>query len=395
MSNDSFDKETKKKLCFINKYNLYFYKGDYSSKNIEVSYDIIKIAKWIFRKFIGKFPDCRKINMTMQDKVAQLETSKSINKDKYPYVIRLSTQNRGKLITLPIERNKYFDKFNGNLKTSTEFIFEDDKLTYIKLTKELKKKRRKSKKKRINYTLSIDIGLNNLISTNNGQLFGIRYLRNLKRLDKNLIILVNKLKEKHGKYVKLSKFEEYNRLVSRIGDYTKNEVNRIINRLYLKHKPTKINVEELNFKNSNLSRRLNRLLSRFGLGSITSKLKSLEEIGVEITYIDSAYTSLTCNVCGYVDKDNRKKQEEFKCKCCGLKQHADVNAARTIDKFSKRFGTKIFYGKKGREDKLKLIIEDFINFGSQFWMNNESVIQTINRSKYGLLFQDKIKSRLT
>jgi putative transposase len=388
LKHDGFDDDMKMKLCFINKYNLYFYKGDYISKNIEVSSEIIKISKWIFKKFIGKFPNFNNINMVMQDKVAQLELSKNIDKDIFPYVIRLSTHVKGSLIVLPLKRNKYFDKFKGDIKTSTEFIFNNNKLTHIKLTKNIGLNK---DIKLNNYTLSIDIGLNNLISTNNGELFGIRFLRQLKRLDKNLIELVNKLKKDGGKYIKLSKFKEYNNLVNRIKDYTKNEVNRIINKLYFRYKPTSINVEELNFQNSKLSKRLNRLLSKFGLGSIYNKLKSLEIFGVKINYIDAAYSSLTCNNCGYVDKNNRKIQEEFKCKCCGLKQHADVNSARTLDKFSKRFGDKIFWGKIGREDKLKLIINDFIVFGKKFWMNNESVIQAISKSKYSLLFRDKIR----
>ena len=395
LNHNGFDDETKKKLCFINKYNLYYYKGDYISTNIQVNSDIIKIAKWIFKKFIGEFPNCNNINMVMQNKVAQLEESKYINKEKYPYIIRLSTHNKGKLIDLPLCKNTYFNKTTGILKTSTEFIFKNNKLIYIKLSKDIKNNILNKNLLPIDgKTLSIDIGLNNLISTNYGELTGMRFLRQLKRLDSNLIKLINNLKLKHGKNVKLCKIEEYNNLVKRIKSYTKNEVNRIINKLYIRHKPKVINVEELNFQHSNLSKRLNRLLSKFGLGVITNKLKSLESYGVIINYVDASYSSLTCNVCGYVDKKNRLKQSEFKCKCCGLKQHADINSTRTLENFSKRFGEKIFYGKMGRNSKLKLLIEDFIVFGKQFWVNNESVIQTLKNNNYYLMFRDEIKLKI-
>lgn len=36
-----------------------------------------------------------------------------------------------------------------------------------------------------------------------------------------------------------------------------------------------------------------------------------------------------CN-CHYVDKNNRKTQEKFICKCCDKKLNADVNASRNI-----------------------------------------------------------------
>jgi hypothetical protein len=48
----------------------------------------------------------------------------------------------------------------------------------------------------------------------------------------------------------------------------------------------------------------------------------------------------------------------------------------------------------GRNSKLKLLIEDFIVFGKQFWMNNESVIQTLKNNNYYLMFQDEIKLKV-
>ncbi|MDN0072017.1 transposase [Bacteroides caecigallinarum] len=55
--------------------------------------------------------------------------------------------------------------------------------------------------------------------------------------------------------------------------------------------------------------------------------------GIEVKYIDPAYTSQTCSYCG--ERGERKKQEEFvctnpQCKRCGEKINADFNAARNI-----------------------------------------------------------------
>jgi IS605 OrfB family transposase len=52
--------------------------------------------------------------------------------------------------------------------------------------------------------------------------------------------------------------------------------------------------------------------------------------GVEVVYINPAYTSQTCAVCGHVSKANRPSQAEFRCVVCGHTDHADVNAARNI-----------------------------------------------------------------
>lgn len=55
--------------------------------------------------------------------------------------------------------------------------------------------------------------------------------------------------------------------------------------------------------------------------------------GIEVKYIDPAYTSQTCSYCG--ERGERKKQEEFvctnpQCKRRGEKINADFNAARNI-----------------------------------------------------------------
>ncbi|MDR1000299.1 MAG: transposase, partial [Clostridiales bacterium] len=68
-----------------------------------------------------------------------------------------------------------------------------------------------------------------------------------------------------------------------------------------------------------------------GRGAVKNKLARLqEEQGIKVTYINAAYTSQQCNVCGYIYRANRKDQKHFKCLCCGHTSNADVNAARNI-----------------------------------------------------------------
>ncbi len=52
--------------------------------------------------------------------------------------------------------------------------------------------------------------------------------------------------------------------------------------------------------------------------------------GIPVVFVDPAYTSQTCSVCGHCERSNRKSQSEFVCKACGHEAHADVNAARNI-----------------------------------------------------------------
>ncbi len=52
--------------------------------------------------------------------------------------------------------------------------------------------------------------------------------------------------------------------------------------------------------------------------------------GIKVDYVKPAYTSQTCK-CGHCHKDNRHYLN-FKCKKCGYKNHADVNASINIAK---------------------------------------------------------------
>ncbi len=52
--------------------------------------------------------------------------------------------------------------------------------------------------------------------------------------------------------------------------------------------------------------------------------------GVQVLYIDPAYTSQTCSACGYCAKQNRKSQSVFLCVSCGHGANADVNASLNI-----------------------------------------------------------------
>jgi len=52
--------------------------------------------------------------------------------------------------------------------------------------------------------------------------------------------------------------------------------------------------------------------------------------GVEVRFVDPAYTSQTCSVCGHGERANRQSQASFLCQQCGFCCNADVNAAKNI-----------------------------------------------------------------
>jgi putative transposase len=177
-------------------------------------------------------------------------------------------------------------------------------------------------------TLCLDLGLSTLFATDCGELHGRNWMERLLVLDKK-ITGIARHRQQLG--LKLSESLRYRQTVQQIRGWLSTQINRILNLLVARKKPARIVLEALNFQNSNLSRRLNRLLSNFGKGVLTRKLVELEaQYGIVTEYRQAAYTSQQCHSCGYVDKKNRSSQTAFCCLFCGLKQHADVQAARTL-----------------------------------------------------------------
>jgi putative transposase len=65
-----------------------------------------------------------------------------------------------------------------------------------------------------------------------------------------------------------------------------------------------------------------------------------EAQGCRVVVIDPRYTSQRCNVCGHIERANRKSQSEFRCQKCGHRQNADLNGAKNVrDKHLVRWAT--------------------------------------------------------
>ena len=84
-------------------------------------------------------------------------------------------------------------------------------------------------------------------------------------------------------------------------------------------------------RNVAAKRGLNRTLAAIRPGSLSSALeRRSEKTGTPFAAVDARYTSQRCSVCGYTDRENRKKQAEFLCLKCGHAANADHNAARNV-----------------------------------------------------------------
>lgn len=104
------------------------------------------------------------------------------------------------------------------------------------------------------------------------------------------------------------------------------KITREIIKFALKHRASIIYTEDLGGYNGNDT--ILRNWSYYELQAMLEYKAKLE--GITLKKVSARNTSRACSECGYIDKENRKKQAEFKCIKCGFETNADYNAALNI-----------------------------------------------------------------
>ncbi len=315
--NSGLDEETRIKLLQINRRQLWF-----KTEHKLFTPEQLKLARKIFKYILNKNrrPNFSKCNMLLNANVAEIISADKSITIGFDYWIKFSTLEKGKPILIPILVNDYFKNIPGKICAGTQFNFSGKEFS-ISLMKDLSKIKMEFKTEK----LSLDFGLKSLFTAADGKMFGNNFYGVLLTYD-GIISTLAKNRQKQKLDIKSSR---YTGVVSNLKSFIKNEINRVLNRIVKLYKPKQIILENLDFRNSSLSKRLNRILRNCGRSVIREKIESLKNIyGIEIKLINAAYTSQECNKCHYVEKNNRKTQETFKCKNCRHVIHADVNAAR-------------------------------------------------------------------
>lgn len=315
----SIDEELQQILLHINNSEAW-----YAPEHKLFTKEQLWLARKIFKHILDKNrkPHFRKANMLLNENVAKIIPVDKTKTIGFDYWIKLSTLEKRKPIMIPVLSNERFNITEGKLKNAVQFNFNKEGDMTIAFMKEIPKKEIKFKTDEVN----LDFGLKVLFANHDGNLFGRKFYRVLLKYDKNISELMTNLQKQK---IKPSTSTRYNNLVRKLRAYIKNEINRVLNVIINLYNPKKVTLENLNFKDSHLSKILNRLLRNCGRSVIAEKCVTLEKIyGIKIKEISAAYTSQECSNCHYVDKKNRIKQEIFRCKHCRLTINADVNAAR-------------------------------------------------------------------
>ena len=317
----AFNEDTKHRMFTVNKYELWYNKYLFSvmfvtrkekkgkrSKDKEYIYTVkhgltieledLKLSRKILNHILSKHrrPSFRRVNMNLDNKVAVIAEKIHDKAKTFDYWLRLSTCEKGKPVYMPVESNKYFDSITGDHRKFCQVNLNDQNEICISFIKEVPDQRgiyvAETDK------ICVDIGLVTAMATDKGDLLGRDFMDRLLYYDNRIAPLAAN-RQRQGLGVRSPR---YDRRVAELRDYLKNEINRLFNRTKEIYHPAEIVVEKLDFRNQNLSKRMNRLLSRFGKSGIVAKLKAMEEeIGIVTRYENPAYTSQECSVCGYVE----------------------------------------------------------------------------------------------
>ncbi|WP_242844950.1 RNA-guided endonuclease TnpB family protein [Clostridium cylindrosporum] len=172
---------------------------------------------------------------------------------------------------------------------------------------------------KLNEFLSIETERLNRVNSNRNRLWALcnSYLEkgNAKKAQNILENNLGKVKYNYNK----SKYD------SRIKSY----INYSLNQLIKEEKPTEIVMEQLDFVNWNnrYPKVVKRKLSRWIKGYIRQRLEyKCNLYSIAYTYINPAYTSKICNVCGSFGE---RIGDVFTCPKC-KEIHADINASKNI-----------------------------------------------------------------
>lgn len=263
-----------------------------------------KLARRIMRHVMSwhRRPNLVRISVRLDHRAGEISRPVTATQNgKVSRWINLSTLQKGSKVKIPLLTNPYHEQRIGRVSTGIQINERDGRLTF---------------------------GLTTLFAISEGQLLGQNWLKQLKKYDA-LISMIAASQQRAGKKPRDSK--RYRALVQDVRGFLTTEINRIPNRLVAQNRTSELILEKLDFRHSDLSKGLNRILRNSGRSIITAKLQDLEDgYGVKHTEVNPAYTSQTCSSFGYVDKRNRTNQSHFQCRWCGSKKHADLNAATNV-----------------------------------------------------------------
>lgn len=268
----------------------------------------IKIWKsWRRNKKKRKLPEFNG-SLILDSRFIKIEKGKD---STFDYWIRMATLNKGHPILIPIKSYDYANDYFNNWKlTNGGRLRQENNNWFLLLTFE----KETPLKKQEGEVIGIDIGIKKLMATSKKEFYG-----------KKVELLMDKIqKKKQGS-------KAFKRAIKERDYY----INKTAKELPLDSVKTIVmenikNIKRNTKKEKRLRKEFRSKFQRWTYPKLFSRINQLCELnGVHFLMIDPAWTSQTCNDCGFVHKLSRNG-EIFKCRDCGYTTDADYNASLNI-----------------------------------------------------------------
>ncbi len=177
--------------------------------------------------------------------------------------------------------------------------------------------------------ISVDLGLVNIATDSEGYSHTGEPVQTIRRKYRRLRQLLQPRKTRSAR----KHLQKVRRRESR---FVKNENHRISKELVClaQDRQKAVSVEALTGirqRGNGLNRAMRTELNAWSFNQLKQFLayKCLRA-GVPLIEVDPRYSSQECSRCHHTERANRPSQERFRCVCCGLKLHADYNAALNL-----------------------------------------------------------------
>jgi putative transposase len=183
------------------------------------------------------------------------------------------------------------------------------------------------------HVFAVDLGENVLAATSSGKLYGggqvrherIQFLNKRRKLQSNGTQSSKQLLKKiSGKEARRMKHINHN-------------VSKKIIQEAQKEKAGVIVLEDLTHLRSRIKagKKVRSRLHRWAFRQLQTLIQyKAESAGLRVLYVNPAYSSQICSLCGCLGV---RQRHHFKC-LCGNQQHSDLNASRNLCRFAMSFG---------------------------------------------------------
>lgn len=253
---------------------------------------------------------------------------RSVHFDKRTYSIKngiISLYTLGKRIKVPMRFGPFQkDYFSQGVPKEGELICKKGKW-YFNLVLDLPNPPPQDNMK----LLGVDLGENNVFATSNGTIFGGGKIRH----ERDKFLAKRRTLQSNGSQSAKQLLKKISGREGRRMRHINHELSKKIVHEAIEHSAGVIVLEDLvNIRNRiKPGKRMRTRLHRWGFRQLQTFVQyKAEARGITVLYVNPAYSSQTCSICGCLGV---RERHLFKCSC-GNQQHADWNASQNLCRFA-------------------------------------------------------------